>query len=67
MFTEKTSERMENAILPFCIPKGVELKQLADVFCEYLAETPEDADRPADRLIFSAMVKVWPCKATLAR
>jgi hypothetical protein len=45
----------------YCIPKGVTLEQMGDVFCKYLAEKPAERQKAAAELLVSALNGAWPC------
>jgi Rap1a immunity proteins len=45
----------------YCIPKGVTLEQMGDVFCKYLAEKPAERQKSAADLLVSALNGAWPC------
>ena len=44
-----------------CIPEGVTLGQLTDVFLNYLRAHPEERHEGASFLTFRAMKKAFPC------
>lgn len=46
-----------------CIADGVTQGQLKDVVKKYLDENPESLHEAAYVLVYSALRKVWPCKA----
>ncbi|WP_336802507.1 Rap1a/Tai family immunity protein [Kaistia sp. MMO-174] len=46
----------------FCIPANVIAKQLKDVVCKDLRESPKDRDRLAAFLVFRSLQRAWPCK-----
>lgn len=47
---------------PFCIPEGVTLEQLSDVFCAEVREHPEMRHYLGSALAFIAFRTSFPCK-----
>ena len=48
-------------ILPYCLPEEATLRQVTDVFCNYLRDTPQERHRTGPNLFDEAMEKAWPC------
>jgi len=46
----------------YCIPEGVTVRQVGDVFCKFLRENPERREYVAALLFQTAMSQAWPCK-----
>jgi hypothetical protein len=45
----------------YCIPKGVTVGQVGDVFCKFLRENPVRRQYVAALLFSTAMTEAWPC------
>jgi hypothetical protein len=45
----------------FCIPLGVEARQLVDVACQYLKANPATRNQSAAGLAAVAFSEAWPC------
>jgi hypothetical protein len=45
----------------YCVPDGVTVRQIGDVFCKFLRENPERREYMASFLFPAAMSKAWPC------
>jgi hypothetical protein len=48
-------------IKSYCLPKGVIVDQVADVFCKYLKDNPAGRQRNAAVLVTAALNDAWPC------
>jgi hypothetical protein len=48
-------------IVGFCKPEHATLEQMADVFCGYLRNTPEERHGLPAILFSDALRKAWPC------
>lgn len=47
----------------YCEPKGIDLRQVADIFCQFLTERPAMRHMSAAYLFNEALTKSWPCPA----
>jgi len=47
----------------FCVPNGVTLRQLSDIFCNYLAEHPESRQYQGASLAMGALAEKFPCSS----
>lgn len=45
-----------------CVPKGVKLGQMTDVFCQFLRDGPAQRHLEASLLFRKAIVAAWPCQ-----
>lgn len=52
-----------NNAVPYCIPAGVTLGQMVDVYLGYLKDRPADRHLDAVYLVTDAMWSAWPCSA----
>jgi hypothetical protein len=48
-------------IKSYCLPKGVIVDQVADVFCKYLRDNPAGRQKNAAVLVTAALNGAWPC------
>jgi hypothetical protein len=48
----------------YCIPKGVVLGQITEVFCNYLRSNPANRHLGGDVLLNKSLAMAWPCSQT---
>ena len=48
--------------LGYCMPDGVSMRQMHEVWLHYARENPDDLQLPAAVLVLTAFEKVWPCR-----
>ena len=48
--------------LKFCMPEGVTARQLGDVVCLFLQNSPGDRQSSAASLVMGAVLETWPCE-----
>lgn len=60
---DKSSDKAFSTIQKYCTPKGVNLGQVADIFCQYLTKTPSSRHLPAIEIFNTALGDAWPCPA----
>ena len=48
--------------IKLCVPRGVTLKQVADVVVDYLRRNPKSRHNTAASLVELALMRAWPCK-----
>lgn len=57
--------RKHNFLLPgisnACVPQGVTMGQMADVFCKYLTENPNRRQSGAASLVMKSLENAFPC------
>lgn len=46
----------------FCVPSGVTVGQVKDVFVKFLAENPKSRHLSGDVLVMAALIQAYPCK-----
>ena len=46
----------------FCLPRGVHVGQVGDVFCKHLRDNPGERHRPAHELAVNAFRSAFPCR-----
>lgn len=49
------------SIVGYCTPPHATLKQITDVFCKYLKDSPEKRDGLPSILFSDALTQAWPC------
>lgn len=59
---EKSFLKHGQAVGQFCIPAGVLLSQVGDVFCDYLKSNPASRHLSANVILVAALKQAWPCK-----
>lgn len=50
-----------NTPVAFCVPTTATGRQVVDVFCGYLRDTPQNRNQSAASLAVVAFSKAWPC------
>jgi hypothetical protein len=58
------ADKMANHILNICVPDGVEMGQLVDVFVDYLASHPSTRHETARSLLKQSFNEAFPCDSS---
>ncbi|WP_352893930.1 Rap1a/Tai family immunity protein [Mesorhizobium sp. M0848] len=45
----------------YCLPEGVQIRQLKEVTCRFLQDHPESRQQPAPSLVRMSFRAAWPC------